>query len=252
MVNVESGHPLAAAMIRDGQRSTLCVLLHHLAADGHSVSLLMRELRQSLGSASGSLRGARDPLGYYDWSNHLHACVKTGHFDEAASLWRDQVVRSYTAGRDWPHTTGALRNQRTRVVVLEPDDLRSLLFRRNASKLGLGVPVLVLAAFAKALCSWLGAPAIPVRVIGHGRQPIAGFNPIHVVGWCSGGYPLVLAAPEISPVEHIQLGNWSGPGNCCVTFCGGAGLVAAGGTPAGVDLCPVVSGCACRSGAAVA
>jgi non-ribosomal peptide synthase protein (TIGR01720 family) len=144
-----------------------------------------------------------DPLGYYDWSRHLHACVKTGYFDEAASFWRDQVVRSHTAGRDLPRTTGALANQQTRVVVLEPDHFSSLL--RKASKTRQGVPVLILAAFAKALSNWLGATEIPVRLIGHGREPIAGLNPLRVVGWCSGGYPLVLPAPAISPVEHIEL-----------------------------------------------
>ena len=76
----------------------LFLAVHHIAADGQSVALLVAELKALLAAPAGSAKPAAPALQYADYAVWQHQWLEAGELERQTAYWREQL-------RDAPKST---------------------------------------------------------------------------------------------------------------------------------------------------
>ncbi|KQV30526.1 non-ribosomal peptide synthetase [Massilia sp. Root335] len=103
----------ATLLLLDEDEALLVLNIHHIACDGWSIGVLMRELRQLYAARKAGAAAALPPLAiaYSDYAEWQRALVDNGQMAHAAAFWRDQL-------RDAPPVHG-LMTDKTRPAIAD-------------------------------------------------------------------------------------------------------------------------------------
>jgi amino acid adenylation domain-containing protein/non-ribosomal peptide synthase protein (TIGR01720 family) len=206
-LSIENGPLLRAFHLRRREPGADRVLLvvHHLAADGISLGVLIRDLETVYGQLAAAVepRLQEVPTSFARWAHSLRDHV------ESPSL-RSQVA--YWTSRPWHLATplpsrdngggrrrGEARAERVRSGVERTRDLLGA-----ASELGCDVSDLALAAAVLALARASGGRRLLVALVQHGRIPVAeGLALDRTVGWFSSIFPVLFELPDRASADAV-------------------------------------------------
>ncbi|HBN9632843.1 non-ribosomal peptide synthetase [Pseudomonas aeruginosa] len=189
-LDLEQGPLLRALLVdmADGSQRLLLVI-HHLAVDGVSWSILLEDLQRLYADLDADL-GPRSSS-YQTWSRHLHE--QAGARLDELDYWQAQL-------HDAPHALpcenphGALENRHERKLVLTLDAERTRqLLQEAPAAYRTQVNDLLLTALARATCRWSGDASVLVQLEGHGREDLGeAIDLSRTVGWFTSLFPLRL------------------------------------------------------------
>ncbi len=203
--DLEEGPLWGALLCETGAGQRLVLAAHHLLVDGVSWRILLDDFQR----AYSALEAGRDPVepprasAPGDWAGLLATApfVETERDDWAAidAAEVPALPRDFDGG---PGLEDAAATVETRV---EAEATRAVLEEAPAA-----YPVapqeLMLAALVRALHDWTGAETFRIELESHGRPDIGPeIDLSRTVGWLTGLYPLVLAAPAAAgPGETLR------------------------------------------------
>jgi amino acid adenylation domain-containing protein/non-ribosomal peptide synthase protein (TIGR01720 family) len=183
--------PLLKAVLFDGPRPHLFIVVHHLAVDGVSWRILLDDLETAYHQA---LREEPIDLGakttsFQDWSVKLQSRTQAGGFDHELPFW------AATETTELPVDHPATGPADSVSFLLDAADTDALL-RGAPTKYRTGINDVLLAACAWSLTRWTGTDRVSVDLEGHGREDI--FDDVDLsrtVGWFTTMYPVTLEVP---------------------------------------------------------
>ena len=161
-----------AGVFRDGARSqVLALVIHHIVADGWSLSVLFREL----GALYGAARRGEDaglpalPLQYADYAAWQQARLAGGELERQLDYWRGRLAGApdqLPLPTDRPRPRLQRHRGARRSATVSVDTLRAL--QSVCAAQGVTLYMVLLASFQSVLSRWTGAEDL---VVG---TPIAG------------------------------------------------------------------------------
>lgn len=195
--DLEHGPLLRAVHAHAGNRpGRLFIGVHHLAADLLGLQVLAEDLNDCWDQrARGAVTPVIPPVGtaWSHWTERLHAFAQGPAADASRAHWnRLGGLPQTRLPRDRPDAPNRHAGTRLWHSSFDETATRALLAQAAASD---GMPAVLLAALAQALCTWSGQSLAWIDVEGHGREPIADDVDVsRCVGWFTTLYPLALPA----------------------------------------------------------
>jgi len=195
--------PLLRAVLVDGPGSSqrLLLAIHHLVVDGVSWRILLEDLQRAYRGQALPARTSPPSA----WAARLHDYAHSESLREELALWRQQLgTTAPTLKYDRPEGLARAGAAAQLSVALEATLTRQLLQEAPAAY-RTQVNDLLLSALARVLCPWLGVPAVPVQLEGHGREAL--FDDLDLtrsVGWFTAAYPVRLAPGDAGRGATIQ------------------------------------------------
>nr|WP_052478143.1 non-ribosomal peptide synthetase [Kibdelosporangium sp. MJ126-NF4]CEL16415.1 Siderophore biosynthesis non-ribosomal peptide synthetase modules @ Bacillibactin synthetase component F [Kibdelosporangium sp. MJ126-NF4]CTQ90367.1 Siderophore biosynthesis non-ribosomal peptide synthetase modules @ Bacillibactin synthetase component F (EC 2.7.7.-) [Kibdelosporangium sp. MJ126-NF4] len=165
----------------------LLLVVHHVAVDAVSWSVLIEDLRAAAGAGNLTPVSAT----FRRWATALTAHARTVHTE--LDHWRrvladppPQYGRRRVAAGDNAADTETVR------ITLSANDTAAIT-RTLPQLYGVGVDDILLTALAVAVREWAGEGPVIVDVEGHGRnEPVGGVDPHRAVGWFTTVHPVRL------------------------------------------------------------
>ncbi|MBB5954030.1 amino acid adenylation domain-containing protein/non-ribosomal peptide synthase protein (TIGR01720 family) [Saccharothrix tamanrassetensis] len=197
-----TGPLLRAVLFREGDRSLLLLVAHHLVVDGVSWRILLDDLETAYG---GGDLGAKT-TSFQEWARRLEAHVAEGGFDDEVEYWSAPL----------PVQEKAATPSEVVTFELSEDDTEALL-RGAPVAYRTRINDALLAALAWSLSRWTGSTTVAVDLEGHGREDLFdGVDLSRTVGWFTTVYPVRLEVPEgdwRSRVKAVRRQLRAVPGN---------------------------------------
>ena len=191
-VDLENGPLLRGALFElgAGHGQRLLIVVHHLAIDGVSWRILLRDLGETYGSLSVGERVVL-PLkttSYQVWAERLRQYASTTAATEELGYWAGQR-RAVALPRD---QAGANINASLGSVTLalDSEETRSLL-RDLPSTFKTRINDVLLTAVAHAVRTWTGNDSVQFALEGHGRENLfPDIDLSRTVGWFTSLFPV--------------------------------------------------------------
>ncbi|MFM0598518.1 condensation domain-containing protein, partial [Paraburkholderia dilworthii] len=184
----------------DGER--VLIVVHHLAVDGVSWRILLRELERDYSAAIANPHDTKSeafaPTPWSAWVAAQRAHAASAEVVADVSTWRAALAHA-DAWLPFAGEAGAAATfgaSRTREVRFDADLTRRL-SSHAARAYRLRVDELLLAAFAQTLSGWRERPGALIDVESHGRtHPVGELDLSGTMGWFTTRYPLWIDAPD--------------------------------------------------------
>jgi len=184
---------LAYFQLGHGRPARLLLLVHHMACDHHSSTVLAEDFvtayQQIL--AGQPIKLPAKTTSYLAWSQRLAQHAQSESIRAELPSWLDQPwQRAQRIPRDFPAETGYVRASVGQLLELE--NFPHLSYQQLKGYQVLLSHALVLAT-ARALIDWAGGSAALLSMCHHGRiHPFLDLDITRTVGWFSYQYPLLL------------------------------------------------------------
>ncbi|MDQ3897571.1 MAG: amino acid adenylation domain-containing protein, partial [Actinomycetota bacterium] len=176
----------------------LFLTVHHLAVDGVSWRILLRDLETAYHEARTGRTVVMEPTGtpFTAWAHRLRDHVRSGAFDRDLAYWAE-VTRAappdLPVDRAGDNTVGSVRTVTAR---LGREDTTALL-RDVPGVYRTHVNDVLLGAVGRVLSRWTGRDRVLVTLEGHGREEILdGVDLSRTVGWFTTMFPVALTVPS--------------------------------------------------------
>ncbi|WP_433273364.1 non-ribosomal peptide synthase/polyketide synthase [Actinosynnema sp. CS-041913] len=177
-----AGPLLRAVLFREGDRSLLLLVAHHLVVDGVSWRILLDDLETAY---RGEDLGAKT-TSFQEWARRLESHVADGGFDAEVEYWSAPL----------PVQEKASAPSEVLTVELSEDDTEALL-RGAPVAYRTRINDVLLAALAWSLSRWTGSATVAVDLEGHGREDLFdGVDLSRTVGWFTTVFPVRLEVPD--------------------------------------------------------
>ncbi|PIE25756.1 MAG: non-ribosomal peptide synthetase [Micrococcales bacterium] len=205
-LDIEHG-PIArfALVTAPGEVVRLLVVIHHLAVDAVSWSVLLDDLSRGYEQA---LRGEDVDLGpkttsFKRWAELLDELAQGDALADEAAYWR-ALPAAPPLPVDRPGGENTVGSSRAVTVSLDPATTDRLLHGAAAAYRAQPVDLL-LTAMTQALCDWSGGGAAAFALEGHGREEhlLDGVDLSRTVGWFTTLFPVVLT-PADDPARALK------------------------------------------------
>lgn len=197
--DLAAGSLLRAALFEGDTVRRLLLVVHHLAVDGLSWSVLVEHLEQACRqlAASESVELPKT-ASFYDWAHALDRHARSQALDAERDFWLAQegspahrLPIDAADGRDENY----VRDQESVEVHLNEAETKALLHEAPRAY-HLQVNELILAALAKTLAGWSGRSSVLIDLEGHGREDIgADLDVSATVGWFTTVFPAQFDLP---------------------------------------------------------
>jgi non-ribosomal peptide synthase protein (TIGR01720 family) len=195
--------PLArAALILRGASTParLVFVAHHLAVDGVSWWVLLRDLETAFSQVKQDAPIAlpAKTTSFKRWTAAMKAYA--GDAQSQRAYWRNVITQTATTSKlDADAALRAEANARTLEVTLNAHTTQSLL---KAAK---PINTMLLAALAQAVADIAGERDQVFMLEGHGREALAGMDVSRTVGWFTSLFPVALhVAPNGDPASALR------------------------------------------------
>ena len=199
-LDLERGPIARACHIVLDDSGRLLIVIHHLAVDGVSWQIILRDLSTAYDRLA---RGESLPFhpkttSFRQWAAHLVEYARTASLADEIPLWTDAAEDLLPLPRDYPasRADNTEASARTVHVALDRTETEALLHQAPRAY-RTQVNDVLLCALARGVRSWTGAREILVDLEGHGREPL--FEDVDVsrtVGWFTTIFPVLLNAGE--------------------------------------------------------
>jgi amino acid adenylation domain-containing protein/non-ribosomal peptide synthase protein (TIGR01720 family) len=192
-LNLQDGPLVRVALFTGDTASYLLIVIHHLAVDTISWSVLLEDLETAYHQlASG--REVSLPLkttSFKSWATQLAKYARSSSIETEIDYWTSRgaiAVTKLPVDHDGPNTVGS---RRTIPVSLTPEETRSVI-QDLPAKHRTQIDEALLTAIARAFTAWTQTPSLLIDLEGHGReQIIEGVDLARTVGWFTSIYPVV-------------------------------------------------------------
>ncbi len=207
-LDLEAGDLMRAVYFDAGGDSPhrLLIVIHHLAVDGVSWSILLENLQKSYEQLErGDEAGLpQERLSFGQWSELLLQQAQTETTLQELGYWTTQArktVRPLPRDFDGENTAAS---EEVFSITLAPEDTEKLL-QRTAHAYHTQINDSLLAALGQALAGWAESDTVCIDLEGHGREEIfPGVNLSNTVGWFTTIFPLVLKFKQLAPGETLR------------------------------------------------
>jgi non-ribosomal peptide synthase protein (TIGR01720 family) len=204
-LDIERGELFKAFWLDRGslERSRLLIVVHHVAIDGVSWSIVLEDLKSAYAQLKTGAAATlpRKTSSYKDWVGRLHDYANGASTDQDLVFWQQFAKEAaevhFAPGTKFRRAVEAMNleaDAAPRTVVL--DRARTAAFRTTAQlAYNTDANDLSLAALHAGFSAWNGDSRLLVDVEGHGRETL--FNGIDLsrtVGWFTSIYPVLLDA----------------------------------------------------------
>ncbi len=199
-LNLAAGPLLRPALFRAStvQAERLLIVAHHLAVDGVSWRILLRDLEtvyRRLGGEPVDL--PPKTTSFQEWAERLVEHAGREELLAELAYWRAAAGAPAPLPLDLPLTADGNREGSARnvEVALDEEETSSLL-RAAPRGYRLQLAEVLLTALLRAARRWTGHGHLAIDLEGHGREDLfAGFDLSRTVGWFTCVYPVHLALP---------------------------------------------------------
>ncbi|MCP4662962.1 MAG: amino acid adenylation domain-containing protein, partial [bacterium] len=184
----------------------LLIVIHHLAVDGVSWSILLEDLA----SAWRQLEERRPvalpakTTSFKEWAERLEEHARSEETQRELDDWL-AASRPDRLPVDFAGASNTSASVATVAVELSAEDTR-LLLREVPAAYRTCIDEVLLTALARSLARWTGRRTLLVEIEGHGREEIfAGVDLSRTVGWFTSTFPVVLELrEEAGPAETLK------------------------------------------------
>ena len=209
-LNLQDGPLVRAALLNlmRGRPRYLLIVIHHLATDGVSWSVLLEDLR-TLCRQIASKEGIQLPpktTSFKYWSERLLVHAKSDALLAEETHW---LSLSENAHGDLPFDgegVNTAATARTVAVALDENETRALLQEVPAA-LRTQINEVLLTALARTLAGWSGSQRVLLDLEGHGREDVfEGVDLSRTVGWFTTVFPVLLDLSDSqTPIDALRL-----------------------------------------------
>ncbi|HYR10185.1 MAG TPA: amino acid adenylation domain-containing protein [Longimicrobium sp.] len=203
--------PVARFTLLDGgpdQPRKLLAVVHHLVVDAVSWRILLEDFTTACEQLARGEAVALPPRtsSIAVWATRLAEAARSPEIVEQLPFWRTgEDGEALRLPRDLANGENTVASARTLLASLEAEATEALL-QGAAARHGAQPHELILAALARAVTSWGGAPGVLVEMEGHGREDLFGdVDLLRTVGWFTTHYPVhVRTTAEASPADAVE------------------------------------------------
>jgi amino acid adenylation domain-containing protein/non-ribosomal peptide synthase protein (TIGR01720 family) len=208
-LSLESGPITRMALLRLGndEPSRLLWVIHHLAVDGVSWRILLRDLDVALSASSNSQESelVRPCISFSAWAHRLAQYANSSVCEGEISYWL-QLARKRLSPLPLDNATGdrkeQLKGTADVIMVQTTFEETSVLIREITTANQCNINDVLLTALVRAFIDWTGERHLLVDVESHGRDEIVpGVDLSGTVGWYTTVYPVCLTGDERAPVS---------------------------------------------------
>ncbi|GAB1510049.1 non-ribosomal peptide synthase/polyketide synthase [Actinophytocola sp. KF-1] len=191
--------PVAKAVLIDrgpGTPSLLLLSVHHMVVDGVSWRILLSDLDTACRNLAAGGTAGLEPrtTSFLTWARRLAEYASGGGFDDELGYWTASAA-DLPLPVDLPG--GNLAGSERTVTVHVDEATTGALLHDVPPRYRARITDLLLAALARTLSRWTGAPRALIGMEGHGREEL--FDDVdtsRTVGWFTTHFPVVLAVPD--------------------------------------------------------
>jgi amino acid adenylation domain-containing protein/non-ribosomal peptide synthase protein (TIGR01720 family) len=208
-LDIERGRLLQPVLIRTPSREEsnyLLLIIHHLAVDGVSWRILLKDLELAITqlSSNQSINLGGKSASYRQWYNKLEQYSRGEQLLSQRSYWQ-QVIDSYEPIKlDHKYYNEVKTSNIGRIQVRLPTEQTLGLIQQVPKVYHTEINDILLAALGKTLCSWSETSKIVIGVEGHGREDIpGGTDTSGTVGWFTNIYPLLLQVDTTNDNDEL-------------------------------------------------
>ena len=205
-LNLQDG-PIIRVVLFEGAQSYLLMVIHHLAVDTISWSVLLEDLETAYYqlSAGGEVSLPLKTTPFKLWTQQLVEYARSSRVEPEIAYWTSHgglSVAKLMRDHAGPNTVAS---RRTITVSLTPAETRSVL-QDLPAKHRTQINEVLLAALARTFTTWTQTSAFLIDLEGHGREQIIdGVDLARTVGWFTSIFPLVLDLGNSSkPLEALR------------------------------------------------
>ncbi len=208
-LNLQEG-PIIRVALFDGVARTpsyLLIVIHHLAVDTISWSVLLEDLetvyRQL--SAGEDVSLPRKTTSFKSWTRQLVQFAQSSAIEPEIDYWISRGALPVTKLPVDHAGANTVASRRTISVSLTPAETRAVL-QDLPARHRTQINDVLLAAIARAFTAWMETPSVLIDLEGHGReQIIEGVDLARTVGWFTSIFPVVLDLGKSSkPLEALR------------------------------------------------
>lgn len=199
-LDIENGPLLKVVYFHDRHSAFLFVIVHHLAIDAVSWSILLEDLL----TAYAALAAGRTPqlphktASYQQWARHLQAYAASAAIAGERAFWQRYLAHRAPAvptDHSTPDAENLVASSAQLTVSLDTEQTRQLLSGATNAYY-CNVSDILLAALAATLRQWTGQRCVTLDIERHGREGIGdGVDVSRTVGWFTAIHPLALEVP---------------------------------------------------------
>jgi len=202
-LNLQDG-PIIRVALFDGANATssyLLIVVHHLAVDTVSWSVLLEDLEL----AYRQLSLPPKTTSFKTWTRQLAEFAQSSTIEQEIDYWTSRLARPITklpVDYSGPNTVAT---RRTISIALTPSETRAVL-QDLPAKHRTQINEVLLAAIARTFTAWMGSPSFLIDLEGHGReQVIEGVDLTRTVGWFTAIFPVLLeTGKSTTPLEVLR------------------------------------------------
>ncbi|MGE5323489.1 MAG: amino acid adenylation domain-containing protein, partial [Actinomycetota bacterium] len=185
----------------------LFIAVHHLAIDGVSWQIILRDLHHIYEQLKSGRQPAphSKPLGFQQWSELLQKHAQNNAVRQELGWWTTELSSSTgTIPTDYDGNNTADSSCSLRVCL--PEDETRRLLHEVPRAYRTEINDVLLTALAQTLARWAQQSAVLVDLEGHGREGVIdGADPSGTVGWFTTVFPVPLKMKgESDPGERLK------------------------------------------------
>jgi aryl carrier-like protein len=208
-LNLREG-PIIRLALFDGAATTpsyLLIVVHHLAVDTISWSVLLEDLETAYHQLSNEEEVSlpRKTTSFKSWTTQLAQFAQSSAVEPEIDYWTSRAAVPVTKLPVDHAGANTVASRRTVSVSLTPAETRSVL-QDLPAKHRTQINEVMLAAIARSFTLWTGTPSLLIDLEGHGReQIIEGIDLARTVGWFTSIFPVLLDLGKASkPLEALR------------------------------------------------
>jgi non-ribosomal peptide synthase protein (TIGR01720 family) len=205
-LNLQEG-PIIRVALFDGAASYLLIVIHHLAVDTISWSVLLEDLETAYDqlSTGEEVSLPRKTTSFRSWTTQLAQFAQSNVIESETDYWTSRGALPVTKLPVDHAGANTVASRRTISVSLTPAETRAVL-QDLPAKHRTQINEVLLAAIARAFSAWTETPSLLIDLEGHGReQIIEGVDLARTVGWFTSIFPVVLDLGKSSkPLEALR------------------------------------------------
>lgn len=208
-LNLSEGPIVSVAYFNlgEGQSGRLLIISHHLAVDGVSWRILVKDMEQAyqqieLGK---SVQLLTKTTSYKAWAELLNKRAQTSDLEKELEFWLDDIHQGMVqipTDKQGENTEAFAES----VTVWLGREQTEILVKVTPQAYSTKIQELLVAALGKTINDWSEGSTIQVDVEAHGREQITeDINLVNTVGWFTSIFPLSLnLTKNMSSGEAIQ------------------------------------------------